>query len=136
VTVASPIDRARLADRFAAETDAFARAHPRCGEAAAAGRRTLLMGVPMPWMAKWASPFPPVVAEASGARFACLDGLEFSDLCLGDTGAMAGHSPAPTVAAVEEQLRRGITHMLPTEDGALVGADLEARFGVRSGSSR
>ncbi|HEU4672316.1 MAG TPA: transaminase [Candidatus Limnocylindrales bacterium] len=129
MTVAAPIDRVRLAERFGAETEAFARAHPRCAEAASAGRRTLLMGVPMPWMAKWASPFPPVVAEASGARFTCLDGLEFSDLCLGDTGAMAGHSPAPTVAAVEAQLGRGITHMLPTEDAAAVGAELERRFG-------
>ncbi|HEY3523259.1 MAG TPA: transaminase [Candidatus Limnocylindrales bacterium] len=130
MTVASPIDRDRLAERFANETEAFARAHPRCAEVAESGRRALLMGVPMPWMAKWASPFPPVVAEAAGARFRCLDGLEFSDLCLGDTGAMAGHSPAPTVGAVEQQLRRGITHMLPTEDAAAVGAELEARFGL------
>ncbi len=130
MTVASPVERGRLAERFAAETEAFARAHPRCAEVAQAGRRTLLMGVPMPWMAKWASPFPPVVAEAAGARFRCLDELEFSDLCLGDTGAMAGHSPAPTVAAVTRQLRRGLTHMLPTEDAAAVGAALEARFGL------
>jgi glutamate-1-semialdehyde 2,1-aminomutase len=130
VTPAPPIHRPKLAELFRAETDAFTRAHPRCADVAAAGRGSLLMGVPMPWMAKWASPFPPVVGEASGARFRCLDGIEFSDLCLGDTGAMAGHSPAPTVAAVERQMRGGITHMLPTGDGAAVGEELTRRFGL------
>jgi glutamate-1-semialdehyde 2,1-aminomutase len=130
VTISAAIDRSRLAERFDAESAAFAGAHPRCGEAAAAGRRSLLMGVPMPWMVEWAGPYPLVVDEAAGARFRCLDGIELSDLCLGDTGAMAGHSPAATVTAVERQLRRGITHMLPTEDAAAVGDELTRRFGV------
>jgi glutamate-1-semialdehyde aminotransferase len=81
-------------------------------------------------MVKWASPFPPYVAEASGAHFTCVDGHEYVDLCLGDTGAMAGHGPAPTIAAVEAQLRRGITHMLPTDDAAWVGEELTRRFRV------
>ena len=54
----------------------------------------------MNWMVKWASPFPVFVEWAEGARFADVDGHEYVDFCLGDTGAMAGHSPAPTVAAV------------------------------------
>src|SRR5204862_2165160 len=46
------------------------------------------------------------------------------------TGAMTGHSPTATVAAIETQARRGITLMLPTEDSARVGAELGRRFGL------
>ena len=45
---------------------------------------------------------------------------------------MAGHGPAPVIAAVERQLRRGITTMLPTEDAAWVGEELTRRFGLTS----
>jgi glutamate-1-semialdehyde 2,1-aminomutase len=84
----------------------------------------------MNWMVKWAGPYPLFVEEASGAHFRCVDGHDYVDLCLGDTGAMAGHGPAPTVSAVERQLRRGITHMLPTEDAIAVGEELQRRFGL------
>ncbi len=57
-----------------------------------------------------------------------VDGNEYVDFCLGDTGAMAGHSPRPTMDAIRDQA--GITVMLPTEDAAWVGADLARRFGV------
>jgi glutamate-1-semialdehyde aminotransferase len=70
------------------------------------------------------------VESAQGAGFRDVDGNAYVDFCLGDTGAMAGHSPAPTVAAVEAQLARGITHMLPTEDAAAVGEELTRRFGL------
>ena len=86
----------------------------------------------MPWMVKWAGPFPPYVESAAGAHFRCVDGHDYVDFCLGDTGAMAGHGPAPTIAAVERQMLRGITHMLPTEDAAWVGEELTRRFGVGS----
>jgi glutamate-1-semialdehyde 2,1-aminomutase len=124
------LDRARLNRLMAAETARFAAAHPRSAELHRRARGSLLEGVPMPWMVKWASPFPPYVAEASGAHFTCVDGHDYVDLCLGDTGAMAGHGPAATIAAVEGQLRRGITHMLPTEDATWVGKELTRRFGV------
>ncbi len=74
----------------------------------------------------------PTSSRPTGAHFTCVDGHDYIDLCLGDTGAMAGHGPAPTIAAVERQLRRGITHMLPTEDAAWVGEELTRRFGVGS----
>ena len=86
----------------------------------------------MPWMVKWAGPYPIYVESASGASFRCVDGHDYVDFCLGDTGAMAGHGPAPTIAAVERQMRRGITHMLPTEDAAWVGEELTRRFGLPS----
>jgi glutamate-1-semialdehyde 2,1-aminomutase len=84
----------------------------------------------MPWMIKWAGPFPPYVESADGAHVTCVDGHEYTDFCLGDTGAMAGHGPSPTIAAVERQMRRGITHMLPTEDAIWAGEELGRRFGL------
>jgi len=93
-------------------------------------RKSLLGGVPMNWMVKWAGAFPPFVREAHGAEFVDVDGHRYVDLCLGDTGAMTGHSPAATVSAVQEQLERGITLMLPGEDSVWVGEELQKRFGL------
>ena len=87
-------------------------------------------GVPMSWMVKWPGAFPVFVAEASGAHFRDVDGHDYVDLCLGDTGAMTGHSPPPTVATVREQVGRGITAMLPTEDSVVVAEELRRRFGL------
>jgi glutamate-1-semialdehyde 2,1-aminomutase len=84
----------------------------------------------MHWMAKWPGGFPVFVREAHGARFVDVDGNEYVDLCLGDTGAMTGHAPAATIRAVEEQAARGITTMLPTEDALWVAAELSRRFGL------
>ena len=118
-----------MADRASAASPT---AHPRSAALHETAKASLLDGVPMPWMIKWAGPFPPYVESADGAHVTCVDGHDYIDLCLGDTGAMAGHGPAPTIAAVERQLRRGITHMLPTEDAAWVGEELTRRFGVGS----
>jgi glutamate-1-semialdehyde 2,1-aminomutase len=124
------IDRDRLADLTAHETAALRVAHPLCAEHAAAATTHLTYGVPMSWMAKWPGPFPITVAQASGAHFTCLDGIEHVDLCLGDTGAMSGHAPAATVAAIEAQAPRGLTAMLPTTDAAQVASILADRFGL------
>jgi glutamate-1-semialdehyde 2,1-aminomutase len=124
------LDRARLAGLLAAETERFRAAHPRSLELHERAKQSLLDGVPMNWMSEWASPFPLFVDEASGASFRCVDGHEYVDFCLGDTGAMAGHGATPTVAAVERQMRRGITHMLPTEDALVAGEELRRRFGL------
>src|SRR5438132_6973883 len=91
-------------------------------------RKSLLGGVPMNWMAKWAGAFPPFVREAHGAEFFAVDGHRYVDLCLGVTGAMTGHSPPATVAAVQQQVASGITVMLPTEDAVWVGEELQQRF--------
>jgi glutamate-1-semialdehyde 2,1-aminomutase len=84
----------------------------------------------MPWMIRWAGGFPVFAVEAHGARFSDVDGHEYVDFCLGDTAAMTGHSPAPTVRAVAEQAARGITLMLPSEDALWVGEELARRFGL------
>ena len=124
------IQQTRLADLIGAEERVFAAARPRSRELAERARRHLPGGVPMSWMVKWPGPFPVFVAEASGAHFTCVDGIDHVDLCLGDTGAMSGHAPAPTVAAVREQVGRGITAMLPTEDAVVAAEELSRRFGL------
>jgi glutamate-1-semialdehyde 2,1-aminomutase len=102
--------------------------HPRCAALHERARGSLFGGVPMPWMMLWAGGYPVAVSEASGSRVRCVDGVEFVDLCLGDTGAMAGHAPAPVLEALRAP--RGITTMLPTEDAAWVGEELARRFGL------
>jgi glutamate-1-semialdehyde 2,1-aminomutase len=124
------LDRTRLARLMERERATFVADHPRSGALHARATRSLLAGVPMNWMVKWAGPYPLFVEQARGAHFTCVDGHEYVDFCLGDTGAMAGHGPEPTIAAVERQLRRGITHMLPTEDAIAVGEELQRRFGL------
>jgi glutamate-1-semialdehyde 2,1-aminomutase len=119
-----------VADLLAAETARFEREHPRSRELAARARRSLLGGVPMHWMVRWPGGFPVFAADAAGARVRDVDGHEYVDFCLGDTGAMTGHSPEPTVRAVQEQAERGITLMLPSEDALWVGEELARRFGL------
>jgi len=84
----------------------------------------------MPWMTQWAGTYPVFVAEASGARFSDVDGNEYVDFCLGDTGAMTGHAPLATADAVARQSLEGTTLMLPTEDSVRVGEELGRRFGL------
>ena len=125
------LDRSRLGTLAASEQARFVDAHPRSGALFERAKGSLLAGVPMNWMVKWPGAYPPFVDSASGAHFTCVDGHDYVDLCLGDTGAMAGHGAAATIAAVERQMPRGITHMLPTEDAAWVGEELQRRFGPR-----
>ena len=115
---------------MARELERFRAEHPRSLELAEQARRNLLGGVPMHWMVRWPGGFPVFAAEAEGARFRDVDGHEYVDLCLGDTGAMTGHAPAPTVAAINRQAPRGITLMLPSEDALWVGEELQRRFGL------
>ena len=102
----------RVAARLARERDRFARDHGLSGELHRRAAGSLLAGVPMSWMTMWAGGHPIYLAEAEGARLVDVDGNEYADFCLGDTGAMAGHSPAPTMRAIRE--RSGLTTMLPT----------------------
>jgi glutamate-1-semialdehyde 2,1-aminomutase len=124
-------DRARLAALTAREQDTFAARTPKSAAAhAAAG--SLFGRVPMTWMNKTAAGYPVYAAGARGARVTDVDGHEYVDFCLGDTGAMAGHSPAPVVAAVTRRLADvgGAATMLPTADAAVAGAELSRRFGL------
>jgi glutamate-1-semialdehyde 2,1-aminomutase len=125
------IDRERLRKLIDRERVRFAATHQRSGAMHdAAGH--LLGRVPMTWMRSWVGGFPIAFVTAQGNRVTDVDGLEYVDFALGDTGAMAGHSPRPTVDAVQRRIRTlgGITTMLPTEDAEWVAAELTRRFGL------
>jgi len=124
------IDRARLKELMAREERRFVAEHPKSAALFQRAQRSLLGGVPMNWMKKWPGKFPVFVAEARGAHFTDVDGLEYVDLCLGDTGAMTGHSPPASIAAMARQAEKGVTLMLPTEDALWVGEELARRFGL------
>ena len=126
------VDPTRQRALLARELETFADRHPRTRSLHDRARESLLDGVPMNWMVKWAGTVPLFLETAAGAHATCVDGHDYVDLCLGDTGAMAGHGAAPVVAAVRRQLERGITTMLPTEDAAWVGEELTRRFGLTS----
>jgi glutamate-1-semialdehyde 2,1-aminomutase len=110
------------------EREEFARRHRRSRELHERAGGSLLAGVPMSWMTMWAGGHPVYLDSAEGARLVDVDGNEYADFCLGDTGAMAGHSPEPVMRAIREQA--GLTTMLPTEDAAWVGEELTRRFGL------
>ncbi|WP_329331932.1 transaminase [Streptomyces sp. NBC_00663] len=125
------MDRTRLPYLLARERAEAERRCPRSRDAYA--RADHLFGrVPMTWMNKTAGPFPRYLDSARGARVTDIDGHEYLDFCLGDTGAMAGHSPAPVAEAVQRRFAElgGATAMLPTEDAEWVGAELTRRFGL------
>jgi glutamate-1-semialdehyde 2,1-aminomutase len=124
------MDRHRLSSLISEERERFARDHPRSRTLFEAARRNLLGGVPMSWMSRWPGGHPIFAVEASGARLTDADGIEYVDLCLGDTGAMAGHAPEATAAAVADRYRRGATMMLPGEDSIWVAEELGRRFGL------
>jgi glutamate-1-semialdehyde 2,1-aminomutase len=126
----NPIDRERLESLMAREQKRFLDERPKSKALFERAGKSLLGGVPMNWMVKWAGAFPPFLREAQGAHFYDVDGHRYVDLCLGDTGAMTGHSPAAIVSAVEQQVRRGITLMLPSEDAIFIGEELQKRFGL------
>ena len=125
----SGIDRNRLDALMREETERYIKTHPRSAEHDQA-TSSLIAGVPMPWMRRWPGPFPIVLDSASGARFIDIDGLEYVDLCLGDTGSMTGHAHAEICSAVSRQMGRGSTVMLPTEDAAWVAGEMARRFGL------
>ena len=124
------INRTRLTQLRIKEDARFLSLHPKSGELFEQGKASMPGGVPMSWMAKWPGAYPVFVESAKGARFNDVDGNTYIDFCLGDTGSMTGHSPDATVAAIREQVGKGITAMLPTADAALVSAELARRFGL------
>jgi glutamate-1-semialdehyde 2,1-aminomutase len=124
------IDRARLAAALERELARFRDEHPRSHALFERAKVHLHDGVPMSWMIRWAGAFPLFVDRAKGARFTDVDGKEYVDFCLGDTGAMTGHAPEAAVRAIKAQLERGITFMLPTEDALAVSGELARRFGL------
>jgi glutamate-1-semialdehyde 2,1-aminomutase len=120
----------RIAELMKIEEQRFLDLHKASTAAFNQSSKVMHEGVPMSWMAKWPGAHPVFVKEAKGAHFTDLDGHDYIDFCLGDTGSMTGHSPAATVAAVKAQIDKGITAMLPSENAAIVSDLLRERFGL------
>jgi glutamate-1-semialdehyde 2,1-aminomutase len=120
----------RIAELMKIEEERFLDLHKASTAAFNQSSKVMHEGVPMSWMAKWPGAHPVFVKEAKGAHFTDLDGHDYIDFCLGDTGSMTGHSPAATVAAVKAQIDKGITAMLPSENAAIVSDLLRERFGL------
>lgn len=108
----------------------FAALHPKSAAAWAEGRKHFLYGGPSHWMRRWAGGFPVYVDQAKGASVTDIDGRDYVDFALGDTGGMCGHAVEAVTRAATRQLERGTTMMLPTEDALWVGAELTRRFGL------
>ena len=110
------------------EVERFIDQHPESQAVADQSHSSLLAGVPMPWMKRWAGPFPVVADRAEGGRIFDIDGNKYVDFCLGDTGSMTGHANAPISQAISLQAQRGFTTMLPSSDISWVANHLAERF--------
>lgn len=124
------IPRAGIERVLDAERSTFEARNPRSRELATRALMHWPGGVPMHWMADWGTPFPLFLSRARGAELEDADGHVHADFCLGDTGAMFGHSPAPVAEALARQSRQGLTAMLPGEDAVVAGELLARRFGL------
>jgi len=124
------IDLAKLGVARKAEDERFLDTHRNSGSLSKLAQQSMLAGVPMPWMTRWPGSHPVFVESASGARFTDVDGNEYVDFCLGDTGAMTGHALPALTDAISKQARQGLTTMLPTSDSIWVADELARRFGL------
>lgn len=127
----SMIDRSKLEDAYKKEQKLFAEKHPKSIELFEEAKASLLGGVPNNWMVRWAGTAPIFVKEAKGAHVVDVDGNQYVDFCLGDTGSMVGHAPDPAVKAISEAVKHGTTYMLPTKDAIYNGSELRRRFGMK-----
>lgn len=122
------MDRAQLSQWLDREQQDFKVRHPRASALYEEGQQHYLYGTPSHWMRRWAGGFPMYVEHAQGAHLKCVDGFDYVDFCLGDTGGMCGHGPKAVTDAVADRLADGATFMLPTPDANWVGAELARRF--------
>ena len=128
-TMIAGIRHDRLESLRARETRRFAKSRPKAAAAAELAAAVWLEGVPLHWMKDWPMPHLPLITRAEGARIEDIDGFQIDDFCLGDTGSMFGHSPAPVAKAIRQQARRGLTYMLPNEAALEAGVLLSETFG-------
>lgn len=126
----TPFANHRLCALWAQEKTRFEQSHTRSMALSQAAQAHFLFGVPLHWMRDWPTPGTLFVQSAQGCRLRCVDGHDYRDFCLGDTGAMFGHSPPTLVEALARQLPMGLTSMLPAANTAAVGTLLAERFGL------
>ena len=113
-----------------AERERFLALHPCSIALSKKANQHFLYGVPMHWMSDWGTPVPLFVEHANGAHFTCADKIDYTDFCLGDTGAMFGHSPPAVANAIKNQAENGFTTMLPSALAASTGAALAVMFNL------
>ena len=99
------IDWARAQALLQREQATFSARNPRSKALSERAQAHLLFGVPLHWMTDWGTPFALQVAHAQGAHLVDADGHTLVDFCLGDTGAMFGHSPTTVAQAVAHPQR-------------------------------
>lgn len=128
--MARAIPDASITAMLAREEALFTQRNPKSKQLSGDAARNWLKGVPMHWMVDWGMPFPLFVTEARGVDVTDADGNAYIDFCLGDTGAMFGHSPPAVVEALRREGANGFTTMMPSADAAVVGRLLEDRFGL------
>lgn len=124
------IDMQKAFALFKQEQATFVANMPHAQALAKQAEAHMLFGVPMHWMNDWSTPFSLYIASAQGAHFTDVDGHNYIDFCLGDTGAMFGHAPQPVADAIKTQADHGYTSMLPSEDAVWVTQALSRRFGL------
>lgn len=125
------INRSRLADLITRERQRHVQRNQKSQQLFDQANH-LFARVPMTWMNKWSGGLPIYLLAAHGNRITDVDGHTYVDFALGDTAAMAGHSPSATVEAIAQQAgtRGGITTMMPTADAEWVAEELTRRFGL------
>ena len=111
------------------ERQRYLQLHSCSAELSKSAGQHFLYGVPMHWMNDWGTPSP-FVTSANGAHFTCADNIDYADFCLGDTGAMFGHSPPAVAKAIVNQAKKGFTAMLPSTLAPNVGEALSNFFGL------
>lgn len=125
-----PRFQAAMAALHQQEVKRFLHDHPQSAALYAQCERSFLFGVPLHWMQDWPCPGSLFIAQAQDATLQCMDGRSYADFCLGDTGAMFGHSPIAVAQALQAQASAGLTCMLPSQHTAEVGRLLQNRFGM------
>ena len=126
------VDRDLLRTRLAEERRLFEATHPKSAELAQQAKQNLLTGVPMAWMTRWPGSFPRLLGlEAEGARVIDVDGIEYVDFALGDTGAMTGHAlPFVTEAVRRAGAGAASPPCCPPRTPSGWRGELERRFGL------
>jgi glutamate-1-semialdehyde 2,1-aminomutase len=112
------------------ETKLYVQRNPKSLALSVKASQNWLRGVPMHWMVDWGLPFPLFISHAQGATLMDVDGHDYADFCLGDTGAMFGHAPKVVADVLVAEAANGFTTMLPSPDAVQVGELLAERFGL------
>ncbi len=126
--MASLITENAIAAMLQREKNLFVQRNPQSEKLSGEAAKHWLRGVPMHWMVDWETPHPLFLEKANGVDLTDVDGNSYIDFCLGDTGAMFGHSPPAVVETLIRESANGFTTMMPSQDAVIVGQLLADRF--------